>query len=124
MDQNYDTVTVSKGGGILLKCSVAREALGCAFISPDGSNYNMLRDSAYEGGRIQQEELNSNDCAVKITDIQEFENGTWECSVTVKDVNENFDIGVGHIEVLRISEIMRCKSCIYLTTIGGRWYFW
>ena len=99
MDQNYDTVTVSKGGGILLKCSVAREALGCAFISPDGSNYNMLRDSAYQGGRIQQEELNSNDCAVKITDIQEFENGTWECSVTVKDSNDNFDIGVGHIEV-------------------------
>ena len=53
----------------------------------------------YQGGRIQQEELNSNDCAVKITDIQEFENGTWECSVTVKDSNDNFDIGVGHIEV-------------------------
>ena len=60
----------------------------------------MLRDSAYQGGRIQQEELNSNDCAVKITDIQEFENGTWECSVTVKDSNDNFDIGVGHIEVI------------------------
>ena len=52
MDQNYDTVTVSKGGGILLKCSVAREALGCAFISPDGSNYNMLRDSAYQANKI------------------------------------------------------------------------
>ena len=99
-DQNYDKVTVSKGGGILLKCTVASESLGCAFISPDGNNYNMLRDAAYDQGRIQQEELNFNDCAMKITDIREIDSGIWECSVTVKDANENFDIGVGHIEVI------------------------
>ena len=93
MNQNYNSTIVSKGGDLQLKCSVAREALGCSFISPDGNNFNMLIDASYEGGRIQQEELNSNDCAMKITDIKESDNGTWECSVTVKESVENFDIG-------------------------------
>ena len=84
VEKNYETVIVNKGGGTVLKCITVKEALGCSFISPEGKNYNMLRDAAYEQGRIQQEELNFNDCAVKITDIREYESGKWECSVTVK----------------------------------------
>ena len=58
VEKNYETVIVNKGGGTVLKCTTVKEALGCSFISPKGKNYNMLRDAAYEQGRIQQEELN------------------------------------------------------------------
>ena len=78
------------------------KALGCSFESPEpiGKNYNMLRGAAYEQGRIQQLEINSTDCALKITEIRQIENGRWKCSVTTKyDDNPNYDIGEGFIDV-------------------------
>ena len=79
------------------------KALGCSFVSPEpiGQNYNMLRGAAYEQGRIQQLEINSTDCALKITEIRQIENGRWKCSVTTKkdDDNPNYDIGEGFIDV-------------------------
>ena len=60
----------------------------------------MLRGAAYEQGRIQQLEINSTDCALKITEIRQIENGRWKCSVTTKyDDNPNYDIGEGFIDV-------------------------
>ena len=65
-----------------------------------GQPYNMLRGSAYEQGRVQQQELNSNDCAMKITNIKDIENGKWECTVTSKDSEDNYKTGMGEIEVI------------------------
>ena len=69
-------IVVQKGEEIVLKCSTSQtEALGCAFKSPAEHGYNMLRGAAYEDGRIQQKELNPNDCAMKITNIRQSDNG-------------------------------------------------
>ena len=46
---------------------VELEVLGCSFTLPKGKTYNMLRGATYEEGRIQQLELDENDCAMKIT---------------------------------------------------------
>ena len=68
---NQTEIVVKKGEEVELVCTSSKsEALGCSFKSPAEHNYNMLRGAAYEEGRIQQKELNPNDCAMKITNIR------------------------------------------------------
>ena len=56
---------------------------------------------SYEGGRIKQMETgNPNDCAMQITDIKDIDNGEWECSVTGKGPNGDFQIGQGKVQVI------------------------
>ena len=43
---------------------------------------------------------NPNDCAMQITDIKDIDNGEWECSVTGKGPNGDFDIGLGKVQVI------------------------
>ena len=98
---NHKEIVVQKGEEIVLKCSTSQtEALGCVFKSPAEHGYNMLRGAAYEDGRIQQKELNPNDCAIKITNIRQSDNGAWHCNVTAKDTNNQYDIGEGKINVI------------------------
>ena len=69
---NQTEIVVKKGEEVELVCTSSKsEALGCSFKSPAEHNYNMLRGAAYEEGRIQQKELNPNDCAMKITNIRQ-----------------------------------------------------
>ena len=67
--------------------------LGCSFKSPAEHNYNMLRGAAYEEGRIHQKELDPKDCAMKITNIIQADDGNWNCNVTSKLSNGEYDIG-------------------------------
>ena len=98
---NHKEIVVQKGEEIVLICSTSQtEALGCAFKSPAEHGYNMLRGAAYEDTRIQQKEKNPNDCALKITNIRESDNGAWHCNVTAKDINGQYDIGEGKINVI------------------------
>ena len=60
----------------------------------------FFRGAAYEEGRIQQKELNPNDCAMKITSIRQSDNGVWNCNVTARDSNGNYDIVTGKIQVI------------------------
>ena len=56
---------------------------------------------SYEGGRIKQIETgNPNDCAMQITDIKDIDNGEWECFVTGKGPNGDFQIGQGKVQVI------------------------
>ena len=94
-------IVAKKGEDVELICSSSNsEALGCSFKSPAGENYNMLRGAAYDGGRIQQKELTPNDCAMKITNIRQSDNGIWNCNVTAKDSNGEYDIGTGAINLI------------------------
>ena len=98
---NHKEIVVQKGEEIVLKCTSSKpEALGCSFKSPAEHTYNMLRGAAYEDTRIQQMELNPNDCAMKITNIRQSDNGAWHCNVTAKDSNGEYDIGEGKINVV------------------------
>ena len=45
---------------------------------------------------------NPNDCAMQITDVKKIDNGDWECSVTGKGPNGDFQIGQGKIQVIAI----------------------
>ena len=68
---NQTEIVVKKGEEVELVCTSSKsEALGCSFKSPAEHNYIMLMGAAYEEGRIQQKELNPNDCAMKITNIR------------------------------------------------------
>ena len=91
---NHKKVVLKKGDEVDLICSSDSEALGCSFKSPAGHNYNMLRGAAYEDGRIHQKELNPNDCAMKITNIIQADDGNWHCNVTSKHSNGEYDIGM------------------------------
>ena len=94
-------VTVKKGEELKIIFTVASEALGCSFTSPRGNSYNMLRGAAHDQGRIQQLELNENDCAMKITNsIKKFDDGVWRSNITYKDFNGNYEIGIGKVHVI------------------------
>ena len=60
----------------------------------------MLRGAAYEEGRIQQLELNPNDCSLKITNIIQADNGDWNCNVTSKLPSGDYDVGTNKIQVI------------------------
>jgi len=94
-------IVAKKGEDVELICSSSKsQALGCSFKSPAEEDYNMLRGAAYEEGRIQQKEINPNDCAMKITNIRQSDHGIWSCNVTAKDKNGEYDIGNGEINLI------------------------
>ena len=49
---------------------------------------------------------NPNDCAMQITDIKDIDNGEWECSVTGKGPNGDFQIGQGKVIVLVVDSFL------------------
>ena len=100
MHLNHEKITTKKGMEVELICSTDSEALGCSFRSPAEHNYNMLRGAAYEEGRIQQKELNPNDCAMRITKIRQSDNGEWKCNVTAKNTNGEYEIVSGKIQMI------------------------
>jgi len=101
LTQNHEEITVKQGDEAELVCSSEFEALGCSFRSPLETPYNLIKGANYEQGRIEQSETgNPNDCAMKITDIKETDNGEWECSVTAKGANGDFQIGTGKVQVI------------------------
>ena len=94
-------IVAKKGEDVELICSSSKsQALGCSFKSPTEEDYNMLRGAAYEEGRIQQKEINPNDCAMNITKIRQSDHGIWSCNVTAKDTNGEYDIGNGEINLI------------------------
>ena len=61
----------------------------------------MIKDSKYDGGRIQQQTLEPEDCSMVITQIQESDNGQWECTVSGKDSQTgDFAVGTENINVV------------------------
>ena len=71
----------------------------CPCLARAGKTLHFL--CRYEGGRIKQVETgNPNDCAMRITDIKYIDNGEWECSVTGKGPNGDFQIGQGKVQVI------------------------
>ena len=99
-DKNKN-VTVKQDKELRIIFTVDSEALGCSFTSPKGKPYNMLRGAAYEEGRIQQLEVNENDCAMKITNaIKKFDDGNWRSNVTYKSPSGNYEIGIGTVRVI------------------------
>merc|ERR1712079_608874 len=76
------------------------EALACSFRSPTETPYNLIKGAKYEQGRVVQSEIGPNDCAMKITDIKETDNGEWECSVTAKGSNGDLESGIGNVKII------------------------
>jgi len=99
--QNHEEITVKQGDEAELVCSSEFEALGCSFRSPLEQPFNLVKGAKYEQGRIEQSETgNAKDCAMKITDIKESDNGEWECSVTAKGQNGDFESGIGKVQII------------------------
>ena len=62
--------------------------------------YSICIFFRYEQGRVVQSEIGPNDCAMKITDIRETDNGEWECSVTAKGANGDLESGIGNVKII------------------------
>ena len=67
-----------------LSCSTSPHPIQfCAFTAPDGTNFFLKKNIPYEGGRITYAgEDETTDCAVKISSVEEKDNGEWKCSIT------------------------------------------
>ena len=60
----------------------------------------MFKDAFYDG-RIKQQTLNPDDCSMIITNVQESDNGQWECTVSGKDsLSGDFAVGSENINVV------------------------
>ena len=62
------------------------------------------KNASDEGGRIQAVDTqNPSDCAMKITEIKQIDNGNWRCNVTCRNCdNGRYDIGVNFINLIVI----------------------
>ena len=66
-------IVVRKGVDVELICfTTTSKALGCSFKSPTDEIYNVIWGATYEDGRIQQIDLNPNDCAMKINIVHSY----------------------------------------------------
>jgi len=93
------------GGEVQLKCSAAKGKVGCSFTSPLGKQFIMSsKQSADEGGRIQAVDTqNPSDCAMKITEIKQSDNGNWRCNITCTNCdNGRYAVGVNFINLIVI----------------------
>jgi len=98
---NHDEIPVKLGDEVELVCSSEFEALGCSFRSPDQTAYNLIKGAKYEQGRVGQSETgNAKDCAMKITDIKESDIGEWECTITAKGPNGDFESGNNKVQII------------------------
>jgi hypothetical protein len=92
------------GEEVELKCKANLGIVGCSFTSPLGKSFILnSKNAAAEWGRIQRVDTqNPSDCAMKITEIKQIDNGNWRCNVTVD--NERYDMGVNFINLIVIEE--------------------
>ena len=107
------------GGEVQLKCSAAKGKVGCSFTSPLGKSFIMSsKQSADEGGRIQAVDTrNHSDCAMKITEIKQSDNGNWRCNVTCTNCDKgNYDVGVNFVNVIVVVPVAE----VYLTVNNKR----
>ena len=76
---------------------------------------SLFRGAAYEEGDIQEVHLTENDCAMKIKNIKESQNGQWQCNVTTKDSHGGYSVDVAKIKlVVAIAPVE-----VYLKVNGG-----
>ena len=61
-----------------LSCATSSPVAFCAFSSPSGDNYILQTGLVYDGDRISKDGEEEGVCAVKITNIQEKDNGVWK----------------------------------------------
>ena len=98
------------GEEVELKCKANLGRVGCSFTSPLGKSFIMnSKNAAAEGGRIQAVDTqNPSDCAMKITEIKQIDNGNWRCNVTSVTCrncdNGRYDMGVNFINLIVIEE--------------------
>ena len=59
--------------------------------------------------------MTENDCAMKIKNIKESQNGQWQCNVTTKDSHDSYSVDVAKIKlVVAIAPVE-----VYLKVNGG-----
>jgi len=93
------------GEEVQLKCKANLGKVGCSFTSPLGKAFIMSsKQSADEGGRIQAVDTqNPSDCAMKITEIKQSDNGNWRCNITCTNCdNGRYAVGVNFINLIVI----------------------
>lgn len=77
-------VAVKVGEVAILSCTTPSAISFCTFVSPQKNQYNMRKGLAHDEGRIAfHGEDETKDCAVKITNVKEKDNGAWKCTLTV-----------------------------------------
>ena len=107
------------GEGVQLKCKATSGKVGCSFTSPLGKSFIMNnKQAADEGGRIQAfDTQNPSDCAMKITEIKQSDNGNWRCNVTCTNChNGKYDVGVNFVNVIVVVPVAE----VYLTVNNKR----
>jgi len=82
------SVEVRPGDEARLSCATSSPVAFCAFSSPGGDNYILQTGLVYDGDRISKDGEEEGVCAVKITNIQEKDNGVWKCSLTLNENNK------------------------------------
>ena len=96
------------GGEVQLTCSAESGKVGCSFTSPLGKSFIMNnKQAADEGGRIQAfDTQNPSDCAMKITEIKQSDNGNWRCNITCTNCdNGRYAVGVNFINLIVINPV-------------------
>merc|ERR1711892_470836 len=73
------------GEEAVLECRVSGAPVAfCTFTSPTKSQYIIKKGLSHDNGRITYHGQDENrDCGIKISNVQESDNGNWKCVITV-----------------------------------------
>jgi len=101
VNKNHENLEIQKGEEMILVCTADVQALACVFRGPKSQSYSMIKGAKYDNDRVQQYALDEKDCGMKISSVEEDDNGEWECSVTGKGAaSGNLEEGKGFINVV------------------------
>jgi len=114
--EGLESVEVREGEEAILTCTTPSDILFCTFRSPTDETYIMSPDIPYENGRIVYHGDNpKKDCGLKITNVQEIDNGEWRCLLTAR-VEEQVKKG----EKTALITVAKPPSEIFMEVDGDR----
>jgi len=95
------SVEVRTGDDAMLGCSTPSSKIEfCQFKSPSGESFILREGIQHDNGRITYNgEDTASDCGIKITKIEEKDNGLWTCSITTI-VDSSAQIVEENVEVI------------------------
>jgi len=114
--EGLESVEVREGEEAILTCTTPSDILFCTFRSPTDETFIMSPDIPYENGRIVYHGDNpKKDCGLKITNVQEIDNGEWRCLLTAR-VEEQVKKG----EKTALITVAKPPSEIFMEVDGDR----
>jgi len=110
-----EAVNVRPQEGADLSCTASGVNIKfCTFISPTGANFNVAKETVYDDRISFLGEDEAKDCGIKISNVNEADNGVWKCEITAI-VDGSARKGSNQVKL----NVLKAPSSVSLDDQGG-----